>query len=44
MKRYLEGAVAVPDALFLRLVDLLSEQWRSEGQPPPAKDPKSKRR
>jgi hypothetical protein len=44
MKRYLEGAVAVPDALFLRLVDLLSEQWRSEGQPPPAKDPNSKRR
>jgi hypothetical protein len=44
MKLYLDGGAAVPDALFLRLVDLLSEQWSSESQPPPAKDPNSKRR
>ena len=44
MRLYVDGAVPLPDALFLRLVDLLSEQWRSEGQPPPAKDPNSKRR
>lgn len=44
MRLYVDGAVSLPDALFLRLVDLLSEQWRSEGQPPPAKDPNSKRR
>jgi hypothetical protein len=44
MKLYLDGVAPLPDALFLRLVDLLSEQWRSEGQPPPAKDPNSKRR
>ncbi len=44
MKRYLDGAAAVPDALFLRLVDLLSEQGRGESQPPPARDPNSKRR
>jgi hypothetical protein len=39
MKLYLNGVAPLPDALFLRLVDLLSE-----GQPPPAKDPNSKRR
>jgi hypothetical protein len=44
MKLYLNGAVSLPDGLFLRLVDVLSEQWRSEGQPPPAKDPTSKPR
>ena len=42
IKLYIEGAVPLPDALFLRLVDLLSEQWSSESQPPPARDPKSK--
>jgi hypothetical protein len=44
MKLYLDGAAAVPDALFLRLVDLLSEQWGSDPQPPPARDPNPKRR
>ena len=44
MKLYVDGGAALPDALFLRLVDLLSEQWSSESQPPPAKDPNSKRR
>lgn len=44
MKLYLDGVAPLPDALFLRLVDLLSEQWRSESQPPPAKDPGTKRR
>lgn len=44
MKLYLDGAAALPDALLLRLVDVLSEQWRSESQPPPARDPSSKRR
>jgi plasmid maintenance system antidote protein VapI len=44
MKLYVDGTVPLSDALLLRLVDLLSEQSRSEGQPPPAKDPNSKRR
>jgi hypothetical protein len=44
MKLYLDGAAAVPDSLFLRLVDLLSEQWSSESQPPPGRDPNAKRR
>jgi len=44
MKLYLSGAAPLPDALFLRLVDLLSEQRRSEGQAPPGRDPNSKRR
>jgi hypothetical protein len=44
MKLYLSGAAPVPDALFLRLVDLLSDQWRSEGQRPAGRDPNSKRR
>jgi hypothetical protein len=44
MKRYLDGAAPLPDTLLLRLVDLLSEQGRSEGQPPPAKSPNAKRR
>jgi hypothetical protein len=44
MKLYLDGAVPLPDALLLRLVDLLSEQRGSESQSPPAGDPNSKRR
>jgi hypothetical protein len=44
MKLYLSGAAPVPDALFLRLVDLLSDQWPSEGQRPPGRDPNSKQR
>jgi hypothetical protein len=44
MKLYVDGAAPLPDALLLRLVDLLSEQWRDESQPPPARDPTSKRR
>ena len=44
MKLYLNGAAPVPDALFLRLVDLLSDPWRSDGQRPPGRDPNSKRR
>jgi hypothetical protein len=43
MKLYLDGATPLPDALFLRLVDVLTEQRRSEGPPPPA-NPNSKRR
>jgi hypothetical protein len=44
MKLYLSGAASVPDALFLRLVDLLSDQGRIEGQRPPDGGPSSKRR
>ncbi len=44
MKLYLSGAAPVPDALFLRLVDLLSDQWTSEGPRPPGGGPSSKRR
>jgi hypothetical protein len=44
MKLYLSGAVPLSDALFLRLVDLLSDQWTSEGQRPPGGGPSSKRR
>ena len=44
MKLYLDGAASLPDGLFLRLVDLLSEQGRSESQAPPARGPNSKRR
>jgi len=44
MKLYLSGAAPVPDALFLRLVDLLSDQGRIEGQRPPDGGPSSKRR
>jgi hypothetical protein len=44
MKLYLSGAAPLSDALFLRLVDLLSDQWRSDGQRPPGRDPNSKRR
>ena len=44
VKLYLDGAAPLSDALFLRLVDLLSEQWPGEGRPPPAKSPNSKRR
>ena len=44
MKLYLSGAAPVPDALFLRLVDLLSDSWRNGGQRPPGRDPSSKRR
>jgi hypothetical protein len=44
LKLYLDGAAGLPDSLFLRLVALLSEQGRSDGQPPPAKNPSSKRR
>jgi hypothetical protein len=44
MKLYLSGAAPLSDALFLRLVDLLSDQWRSNGQRPPGRDPNSKRR
>jgi hypothetical protein len=43
MKLYLDGAASLPDALLLRLIDLLSEQGRSESQPP-AQDPSSKRK
>ena len=43
MNLYLSGAAPVPDALFLRLVDLLSDQWPSEGQPPPGRDPNARR-
>jgi hypothetical protein len=43
MKLYLNGAVPLSDALFLRLVDLLSDHWRSEGQRPPGRDPNAKR-
>lgn len=44
MKLYLDGATPIPDALFLRLVDLLSEQWRGEDQAPPRQDPNAKPR
>lgn len=44
MKLYLNGAAPVPDALFLRLVDLLSDPWRSDGQRPPGREPNPKRR
>ena len=43
MKLYLSGATPLPDALFLKLVDLLSEQWPSEGPRPPGRDPSSRR-
>ncbi len=43
MKLYLSGAAPVPDALFLRLVDLLSDQSPSEGQRPPGRDPNARR-
>lgn len=42
MKLYLDGATPLPDGLFLRLVDLLSEQRRSEE--PPRQDPNAKPR
>jgi hypothetical protein len=43
MRLYLGGGAPLPDALLLRLVDLLSEQWSSESQPPPgAGNPSSK--
>jgi hypothetical protein len=41
MKLYVDGAATLPDALLLRLVDLLSDQWRDESQPPPAQNPDS---
>jgi hypothetical protein len=44
MKLYLSGAAPVSDALFLKLVDLLSDQWGSDGPRPPGRDPNSKRR
>jgi hypothetical protein len=44
MKLYLSGAVPLSDALFLKLVDLLSDQWGSDGQRPPGRDPNSRRR
>ena len=44
MKLYLSGAAPLTDALFLKLVDLLSDQWPSEGQRPPGRDPSSRRR
>ena len=44
MKHYLNGAAPLSDALFLKLVDLLSDQWPSEGQRPPGRDPNSRRR
>ena len=44
MKLYLSGAAPVPDGLFLRLVDLLSDQWTSEAQRPPGGGPSSRRR
>jgi hypothetical protein len=37
LKLYLNGAAPLPDAVFLRLVDLLSEQWPGGGPAPPAK-------
>jgi predicted transcriptional regulator len=43
LKLYLHGAAPLPDAVFLRLVDLLSEQRPGEGPPPPANKPNSKR-
>lgn len=36
LEHYLSGAGAVPDALFVRLVDVLVEHWRPEGQEPPS--------
>jgi hypothetical protein len=44
MKLYLSGATPVPDGLFLRLVDLLADQWTSEAQRPPGGGPSSTRR
>jgi hypothetical protein len=43
MKLHLSGAAPLSDALFLRLVDVLAEQWRSERQPPPGRHPNPKR-
>lgn len=42
MKLYLSGAEPVSDALFLKLVDLLSDPWGSDGQRPPGRDPNSR--
>lgn len=44
MKLFLSGAMPLSDALFLKLVDLLSEQWPSGGEPPPGRNPNSRRR
>lgn len=39
MNDYLNGTTPLPDAVFLRLADLISEWPRP--QPPPPKDPKA---
>lgn len=39
MKAYLTGTEPLPDALFLRVVDLISDQWPSPDEPAP-QDPK----
>jgi hypothetical protein len=44
MKLYLSGAAPLSDALFLKLVDLLSDRWPSDGQRPPGGGASSKRR
>jgi hypothetical protein len=44
MRLYLSGNSSLPDALFLRLVDLLSDQWRHEAQPPAGRDPNPRRK
>jgi hypothetical protein len=45
IKIYLAGTRRLPDALFLRVVDLVSEEWRSaEGKAADPKDPNPKSR
>ena len=37
VEHYLSGAGAIPDTLFVRLIDVLVEHWRPDGEaaPPP---------
>jgi hypothetical protein len=44
IKLYLSGSASLPDGLFLRLVDLLSERGPGGGPPPPTRDSNTKRK
>lgn len=41
LEHYVSGAGAVPDALFVRLVDVLAEHWRPDEQAPPSSKPET---
>lgn len=41
VEHYLSGAGAVPDALLVRLLDVLVEHWRPDGSAPPPTKPKT---